>query len=161
MLGLFIGRGFYLQQNRRKQERTEALQSSLCSHRGTAPSLHQNLHKVSAVLEQTTPHREHCQQLAVSWSPSQPLRLERGEKVSRFQSVAGWRSVHSWDVGELQLWEKGGQVGWSFGGAWPGGWKQLVCEVHPSPNHCRFYGAGVGWMSGRCLDAHTHGGPTK
>lgn len=53
-----------------------------------------------------------------------------------------WRDGISWDVGELQLWEKVSQVGRSCGGTWAGGWNQLVCEVHPNPNHSRVYGTG-------------------
>lgn len=78
------------------------------------------------------------------WSPSQTLCLERGKKVSRFLREAGWGSEYSWDVGELQLWEKVGQVGWSFGGtSWSVGFI-------PTQTVSGFYGTGDlgGWAVG-------------
>lgn len=100
-VGDFIVRG-YLQQNPRKQERTEALQSSLCSHRGAATSLHQKLQTQSLGSSGTASWRGCCcQHLTVSWSPSHRVWNE-GKKVSRFQSVVGLGLVYSWDGGELQ-----------------------------------------------------------
>lgn len=59
-VGDFIGRGSYLQRNLRKQERTEALQSSPCLRPGAAPSVHQKLQTQSLGSSgvETTPRGE-------------------------------------------------------------------------------------------------------
>lgn len=59
-VGGFIGRGTYLQWNLRKQERTGAGQSSSCSRRGAALSLHQTLRTQSLRSSgaETTPRAE-------------------------------------------------------------------------------------------------------
>lgn len=73
----------------------------------------------------------------MSWSPSQPLWLEQGKKVSRFQSMArGWCIL--------------GQVGWSSGGTRAGGWNLLSVRPIPTQTIPGLYGTGYlgGWAVG-------------
>lgn len=91
-VGDFIVRS-YLQQNPRKQEKTEALQSSLCSHRGAATSLHQKLQTQksrqfpNSLVERmllSTPHS-----VLVTVPPCLE-RGEKGEQVPECGGIGGW-----------------------------------------------------------------------